>query len=56
MTRVQSFSCPQILKVLMIRPDQEWVLRPLQPVPPFLQSNFDGEKFPVSYILIPLRR
>jgi len=46
----------EIGQVLVVCPDQNWMLGPLEPVSPFLQGEFYGKKFPVSNIIVLLRR
>ena len=36
----------------MVRPDQDGVLGPLQPVPPLLQGRVDGEEFSVAPVVV----
>ena len=39
-------------QVLMVRPDEDGMLGPLQPVPPLLKGCVDGQKFPVPHVII----
>ncbi len=39
----------------MVSDDRKGVLSSLQPVPPFLQPQFNGEQLPISNIVVPLR-
>ena len=41
---------------LMVRPDEDGMLGPLQPVPPLLKGRVDGQKFLVPHVIITLRR
>ena len=41
-------------EVFVVRPDEDGVLGSLQPVPPLLEGRVDGQKFPVTHIIIPL--
>ena len=45
-----------VSEVLVVRPDENGVLGSLQPVPPLLEGHVDGQKFPVSHVIIPLGR
>ena len=40
----------------MARPDEDGVLGSLQLVPPLLEGRVDGQKFPVTHIVVPLGR
>ncbi len=40
---VQAFSVSEVLQVLVVGNYFEWILGPFQPMPPFLQSELDGQ-------------
>ena len=56
LTRVQSFGFSEVFEVAMVRNYLKLVVSSLQPVSPLLQGQFDGQQFPVTDIIIPLRR
>ncbi len=45
----------EVLEFFVVRDDSEWVVSSLQPVPPFLQSQLDGEQLTISNVIILLR-
>ena len=50
---IESFGGPDVLKVLMISPNQEWLLCSLQPMSPFFHGHFNGQQLPFSHVVIP---
>lgn len=50
---VEVTGLPDIFKILVFGPHHDQVLSPLQPVLPFLQGHFNGQKFPVPHIIVP---
>lgn len=53
LSRIQSFGGFDILKVFVFRENGDLVFSPLKPVPPLLKSQFDGQEFPITHIVIP---
>lgn len=56
LTRIQSPSCPDVLQVAVVSPDEERVFSPLKPMSPRLQSLNNSQQLPVPHIIVPLRR
>ena len=46
----------EVLKVPMVRPHQERMLSTLQPVPPLLERQLDGQQLPVTHVVPGFRR
>lgn len=53
---VQPLSSAQVGEVLVVSPDEEWMLSSLQPVSPLVQRQDHGQQFPVSHVVISLRQ
>ncbi len=53
---IQPFSTPEIFQVLVAGDHGKGVLCSLQPMSPLLQSQLDGKQFPVSNVIVTLRR
>ena len=52
----EPFRVADVGQVLVVRPDEDGMLGPLQPVPPLLKGRMDGQKFPVPHVVVMLCR
>lgn len=50
--RIQSLCRADVFQVLVVGPDLEGCLRPLQPVVPLLQHHLDRQQFSVADVIV----
>lgn len=55
MPGVEALGGVEILQVAVVDSQDEWVFRPLQPVPPFLQRHLHREKLTIPHIVVLFR-
>ncbi len=54
--RVETFGFLEILQILVVGDHYKGVLSTLQPMPPLLQSELDGQQLPITHVVVLLRR
>ena len=54
LSRVQVLGLLEVLEVLMVRPDFDWMPSTLEEVPPLLEAPHDCEELLVVHLVIPL--
>lgn len=52
LTGIEALGSPDVLKVFMVGPHQEGMLRPLQPMSPFLEGDLNRQQLLVTYVVV----